>query len=654
MVKLIYNQELNGIEVYFDSKPEQSIINSLKDHGFRWSNFKKCWYARQNERTIKEAEKYISEDITAEQTETKTERTTMVKKNVTQSLYERITFTPGTANYDKDRYKFVGSNYTGLSVKETAATIRKHLKERFPEVKFSVTSDYNSIDVTIKASPYDYKTLAYSPDISPYEYRKFEEENNKEINAIVDYCKKLLTSYNWDDSDSMTDYFNCHFYEHVYIDRDYVQTEQTEAIKADITDFRNRLEQDIKIEQERQEKEYQEQAKKREEEHKAYLARLEEEKKQAEIINNSVIVKDLSEFEQYFVIGSQFARLNKNNTLDEYIEEVKAGEYYLQDLKVTREVHFTNEQALNYYNNLLLTDFDFITDTGGSQTDDNRIQSMIDYDNMDQEEQKTVEWYSLGIAVYFNDKLQYVIDAQGYNYARYVGLIGENTKIVKERITKQAITAEQQAEYKIISDVITDYSTNTITELGIAETWNNTDWTTYKELITEQLKKNNIKLCKEYIQQIDGDLTELKQAMYRLLKEVDNIQDQFKNANLQQGQKITLFYINDFGGMSHTKITVDKVEYAKYAQHDKAVKLIYKPQNKRSLYCQYFYRDMLVYNGWLDLPETVLNTVENTGTGITITHSKYLSCDKRQYDEIINYFITAGHKPIINTYKPIF
>lgn len=41
---------------------------------------------------------------------------------------------------------------------------------------------------------------------------------------------------------------------------------------------------------------------------------------------------------------------------------------------------------------------------------------------MSAEERETVTWYRLGIAVYYKDKLQYVIDPQGYSYARYIGL----------------------------------------------------------------------------------------------------------------------------------------------------------------------------------------------------------------------------------------
>jgi len=56
MASLVFNKELNGIELYFDKKPLQTIIDSLKNAGFRWHKFKKCWYAKQNEKTLKVAQ----------------------------------------------------------------------------------------------------------------------------------------------------------------------------------------------------------------------------------------------------------------------------------------------------------------------------------------------------------------------------------------------------------------------------------------------------------------------------------------------------------------------------------------------------------------------------------------------------------------------
>jgi hypothetical protein len=109
-----------------------------------------------------------------------------------------------------------------------------------------------------------------------------------------------------------------------------------------------------------------------------------------------------------------------------------------------------------------------------------------------------------------------------------------------------------------------------------------------------------------------------------------------------------------YSSISTNRITLDTVEYGSYAQYDNAVKLTFTPQGKRTKYYNWWYKEVLVYDGWLELPETVLNEVTHTGSGTTITSSKYLSCDRKQYDEILEYFEGSGIKPIVSTYKPTF
>ena len=50
------NQEFNGIEIAFDSKPEAATIEALKNNNFRWHRVKKLWYAKQTPERIKLAE----------------------------------------------------------------------------------------------------------------------------------------------------------------------------------------------------------------------------------------------------------------------------------------------------------------------------------------------------------------------------------------------------------------------------------------------------------------------------------------------------------------------------------------------------------------------------------------------------------------------
>ncbi|MDM0660087.1 hypothetical protein QTH47_13260 [Clostridium perfringens] len=51
-VEITYNEEKNGIEVKFNTKPAQEVINDLKVNGFRWHRVKKVWYAKQTEERI--------------------------------------------------------------------------------------------------------------------------------------------------------------------------------------------------------------------------------------------------------------------------------------------------------------------------------------------------------------------------------------------------------------------------------------------------------------------------------------------------------------------------------------------------------------------------------------------------------------------------
>ncbi len=45
--KLIINREMNGLELYFPTKPEDSVLSMLRDAKWRFHRVKKCWYAKQ-------------------------------------------------------------------------------------------------------------------------------------------------------------------------------------------------------------------------------------------------------------------------------------------------------------------------------------------------------------------------------------------------------------------------------------------------------------------------------------------------------------------------------------------------------------------------------------------------------------------------------
>lgn len=52
-VDVKFNEEKNGIELYFNNKPSEEVRNKLKANKFRWSRNNKCWYCKDTEESRK-------------------------------------------------------------------------------------------------------------------------------------------------------------------------------------------------------------------------------------------------------------------------------------------------------------------------------------------------------------------------------------------------------------------------------------------------------------------------------------------------------------------------------------------------------------------------------------------------------------------------
>lgn len=161
-------------------------------------------------------------------------------------------YTPNSSegvNYAKHRH---------TDIKEIAQKIREKCKEKYPDCKFSVTierySGGQSMNISLMAAPFEVCTGIKNMN----RYNSNETETIKPFNGYTQlnhYCiqekdgedivcngailtpqaGKMLTnvvqytqSFNYDDSDSMTDYFDVNFYLHLSIgkfDKPFKQTE---------------------------------------------------------------------------------------------------------------------------------------------------------------------------------------------------------------------------------------------------------------------------------------------------------------------------------------------------------------------------------------------------------------------------------------------
>lgn len=127
-----------------------------------------------------------------------------------------------------------GSKYEatkGITRKETAARIRQDIKALNLDkaIKISVrTSSYSgggAIDVEITSLPQDFRVMSEKgaswrkqfgdTKDGPFHW---SDAQSDEIKALIDTLKRIHSSYNRDNSDSMVDYFDRRFYGDVSLD----------------------------------------------------------------------------------------------------------------------------------------------------------------------------------------------------------------------------------------------------------------------------------------------------------------------------------------------------------------------------------------------------------------------------------------------------
>ena len=120
---------------------------------------------------------------------------------------------------------------------------------------------------------------------------------------------------------------------------------------------------------------------------------------------------------------------------------------------------------------------------------------------------------------------------------------------------------------------------------------------------------------------------------------IDNAGDFQKailSANMQEGKKYTLVYLNDFGFPVLDKITFYGCSPCQYAQYTDAVKMIFKRARKRTMMGKYFYGTSLaIYEGWYDISKE--DTYKKTGESSTVTTyiSKYTCFDSRYFSDMV-------------------
>lgn len=606
------NNEKKGVEIRFDGRPEDTVLATLKAAGFRWSKPQKMWYAKQSEATLETA-RQIGE-FQSEQNPSDSSS----EKNIVEEMRLSI--------FDLINEAVENHSNSGLSAKELAAKIKRDLKARFPMVKFSATSgSYGEVNLYITASPW--------------------EKDSEIVKAILAYMKRYGDSYNHCICyDPYADYGSSYAY-HIWtnIDWKYTQTEKTVAMANLEEEFAADKARFEAAEEKRQAEEAAERMKQYE------IERAEAEKREAEnnarrdAIQKRVKVKPAS----MFMVDLDDCGVSKLSGMSEYAEMKKLERGVT--CKVEKLVEMSEEDYA-FFSEHLLDDWDFIAKTGGTATDDPRINSDEDYRHMTAAERETIKWYCTDcVAIAVDGEIRMVVDAEGYDYCRYVYVPGDFT-VIKQALEQSAEIREEAETASEMADVLDDASADIILKNGWENTWDGEHFKDWGKALLDWLKAHGLKLDVEAIRALK-DRDRLKSALYKLYAQLNSIQGKFKAAKLETGERVTLIFIDDWiGGVHLNRVTVDRVEYKPYAQYSDNVRLIFRPERKRNLYEQNIHGDILVYKGWLpDLPDEVLYEITETPT-VTVKKSKYMVFDHQQIDDVMNYLReNFGQLPLIDT-----
>lgn len=138
---------------------------------------------------------------------------------------------------------WAGLNYDSkLSTKEIAAKVRSYAKKNFPEFKFSVRSEWSmytdSMYIELKSGPCvpfvegsRSAERGYMSTMSSV--KAWEDELTPKVFAALNAVSNYASSFRYNDSDGMQDYFDTNFYIHIEVSDEY-QVIEPKAKKSNV------------------------------------------------------------------------------------------------------------------------------------------------------------------------------------------------------------------------------------------------------------------------------------------------------------------------------------------------------------------------------------------------------------------------------------
>lgn len=156
-------------------------------------------------------------------------------------------------------------------------------------------------------------------------------------------------------------------------------------------------------------------------------------------------------------------------------------------------------------------------------------------------------------------------------------------------------------------------------------------------------------VCRRYMNDLTDEHVQrylLKSGLmeYETIEEIkqfyiDNageLQKTVLSANMQQGKKYTLVYLNEFGFPVADRIVFHSFSICKYVQFTDAVKMTFKRYRKRSYDACFFYdQSIAIYEGWHELKKDDTYNKVKESDKVTTWKSKYSCFDAAFFTDMV-------------------
>ncbi|HHX28361.1 MAG TPA: hypothetical protein GX716_05035, partial [Firmicutes bacterium] len=137
----------NGVEIRFAAKPDESVLNTLRDSGFKWNGKRKVWYKKGlNEENLALAQRVLEGKAEAPAPEPATAETPTTRgEDTVEELPREETLAAGVSNWVSERLR----QGKGFSAKELRNRVAEAYGGTISEGKFRVKDAYDLMELGI-------------------------------------------------------------------------------------------------------------------------------------------------------------------------------------------------------------------------------------------------------------------------------------------------------------------------------------------------------------------------------------------------------------------------------------------------------------------------------------------------------------------------